>query len=100
MSKYVEISECNFNKSKIDIGRGKHIRFKSTDGKTYTVDCGTSDPDISDDFPFTVPGDNKNHKLKIKDKAVKKSYDCHITAGCSDDPRKNVERPKMIIKVE
>ena len=25
MSKYVEISECNFNKSKIDIGRGKHI---------------------------------------------------------------------------
>lgn len=99
MSKSVEINDCQFNKTEININRGQHIRFKSTDSTTYVVDCGTSDPDISDDFPFSVSGDDKDHKLKIKDKAPKKNYDCYITSGCSEDVREDTEQPKMIIKV-
>lgn len=71
MSVNVDICDNKFSKSKISINSGKHIRFTSTDGNTYTVDCGVQDPDISDDFPFTVPGDDKVHKLKIKDKTKK-----------------------------
>jgi plastocyanin len=37
MSVNVDISDYKFSKSKISINRGKHIRFKSTDGNSYTV---------------------------------------------------------------
>lgn len=102
MSVDVEINNNKFSKSKISINKGKHIRFKSTDGNTYTVDCGDQDPDISDDFPFTIPGDDKAHKLKIKDKAKKQDYTCSIipNPGSSKKVTYLAERPSMIIKVE
>ena len=100
MAKKVNINNNQFDKSRINIGQGQHIKFKSIDGKTYVVDCGKSDPDISDDFPFTVPGDNSEHKLKIKDKAKKQDYVCSITSNGSKSTVRNVESPTMIIKVE
>jgi len=100
MSVNVDISDNKFSKSKISINRGKHIRFKSTDGNSYTVDCGEQDSDISDDFPFTVPGDNKVHKLKIKEKAKKQDYTCSITSGTgSEKMLMSAIRPTMIIEV-
>lgn len=104
MSVNVDISDNKFSKNQVSIKKGKHIRFKSTDGNTYTVDCGDQDPDISSDFPFTVRGDNKVHKLKIKDKAKKQDYNCTITGQSDDKSEKkvvmSVVRPYMIIKVE
>lgn len=109
MSVNIDISDNKFSKSKITIKRGKHIRFKSTDGNTYTVDCGEQDADISDQFPFTVPGDDKVHKLKIKDKAKKQDYTCSIISKTGPEEKSNyasnpiklmsATRPSMIIEV-
>lgn len=100
MSVNVDISDNKFIKSKITIKRGKHIRFKSTDGNTYTVDCGEQDADISDQFPFTVPGDDKVHKLKIKEKAKKQDYTCSIISDTdSEKILMSAIRPTMIIEV-
>lgn len=102
MAVHVDISDNKFSKSEISINKGKHISFKSTDGNTYTIDCGDQDPDISDDFPFTIPGDDKAHKLKIKDKAKKKPYTCYIipNPATSKKAAEQADRPSMIIKVE
>ncbi|HKL18024.1 MAG TPA: hypothetical protein VJ905_03615 [Halalkalibaculum sp.] len=102
MSASVEINDNKFNKSKISLKKGQHIRFKSTDGNTYVVDCGSDDTDISNDFPFTIPGDNKNHKVKVKDKAKEKNYNCSILSNVkkSSNIAFNADRPVMIIKVE
>lgn len=102
MSASVEINDNKFNKSEISLKRGNHIRFKSTDSKTYVVDCGSDDADISDDFPFTIPGDNKNHKVKVKEKAKKKDYNCSIIPDLKTSSKSafNIERPVMIIRVE
>jgi len=109
MSVKVEINDNKFNKSKISINRGKHIRYKSTDGITYTVDCGKQNPDISDQFPFTIPGDNKFHKLKIKGKAKKQAYTCSIISKTEPDEKSSgsarqvkimsAVMPTMIIEV-
>ena len=103
MSVSIEITNGKFSKNSISIHRGKHLLFKSADGKDYTVDCGKDDADISDDFPFSVPGDNKDHKLKIKDKAVKKNYTCTVkqdTPAPADPDDLGSTPPTMIIKVE
>ncbi len=102
MSVNVELNNGKFNKSKISLKRGQHIRFKSSDGNTYTVDCGNDDPEISDDFPFTIPGDNKIHKLKISDKAKKdKNFACTITdESKTEKVMMSASSPTMIIEVE
>ncbi len=80
MSVEVKLNNTSFDKSRISIQKGKDIKFKSEDGKTYVVDCGASDdPDISDQFPFTVVGDGKYHRLKVKNNAKQKDFTCTIS---------------------
>ena len=110
MAADVKLHDNKFSKDKITKKRRKNIKFKSTDGCTYTVDCGEQNPNISKDFPFTIPGDNKSHKLKIKGKAIKQDYTCSIISQkCNEEKSKSETKtmkvmsavmPTMIIKVE
>lgn len=79
MSVEVKLNNTSFDKSRISIQKGKDIKFKSEDGKTYVVDCGASDPDISDQFPFTVKGDGKYFRLRVKNDAKQKDFTCTIS---------------------
>jgi hypothetical protein len=96
----------------INVGRGNHIRFESTDKKDYKVNF---DPqDITDEsLPFPVPGDGKVHSLKVKDAAPEQSYKLQIwdqNSVVDEDGGEKSEYPdvmmsrqnppRMIIKVE
>jgi hypothetical protein len=102
MSKSIEINNGKFNKDSITTHPGKHLRFKSTDGEDYIVDCEDKE-DISADFPLSVPGDNKDHRVKIKDKAVKKNYTCTVQREAQTQRGPGdlgTTPPAMIIRVE
>jgi hypothetical protein len=103
MSVNVHITHNRFDKGRIAIGRGQHIKFKSTDGTTYVVDCGADDREISAMFPFTIPGDDKYHRLEVDKNAVKKDFTCSIISPEAASAQENdgeEEPPHMVIKVE
>lgn len=93
MANKIEINSCEFVPT---FKKDKKIKFESTDGSEYRIECGSSDCSFTDDLPLTVPA-NGSKSLKIKKGANTGTYKLELKCPPFDD---NIAGPVMIIKVE